>query len=126
MKFLSKLAEIFQKGLQIVGLFQPVISQVNSQAGEVVKVVSQDLAQIFDATVDAEKIGAALKLPGDQKLQVAIPLIGDIILKSAALSNHSIANQDLYNQGLAKLASGAADIVNSLKTDGIQVVSKAA
>lgn len=126
MKFLSKLSLIFAKGLQLVGLFQPAIQQINPQAGQAVQIVSQDLTQVFGAVVDAERIGEALKLPGPQKLQAAIPLIGDIILKSSALANHKVKNQELFDQGLAKVADGSADIVNSLDDSGIQVIDKKA
>ena len=125
MKFLSKVAEYIQKGLQILNLFQPVVQAENQKAGQVVTTVSKDLSEVFGAVQDAEQIGQAMNLPGAGKLQVAIPLIGDIVLQSAALSGHTIANQALYNQGLAKFSDGAADIVNSLDPKGVVAVSKA-
>jgi len=126
MKFLSKLAQIFAKGLQIVGVFAPIVSQVLPQSAGTVQTVSKDLTEILQATIDAEQVGVALSLKGPDKLKAAIPAVSDIILQSAALANHKIANPDLYNQGVAKIADGAADIVNSLHTDGIQTTNKQA
>jgi hypothetical protein len=52
--------------------------------------------------------------------------LSDIILRSTMLANHSIANPDLFNQGVNGVAGGFADILNSLHADGIQVQNKLA
>lgn len=125
-KFLSKFAEIVAKGLQIVGVFAPLVQSVMPQAERTIQIVSKDLTEIFTAITDAERVGLALSLKGPDKLKAAIPAVSDIILQSAALANHKIANVELYNQGVAKMADGAADIANSLHESGITVVSKQA
>lgn len=120
MKFLSKLLEYFTKGLMYFQGFSQVATQINPSLGGPVQVVSKDLGEIFDTTWDAEKIVAAMKDPtktGADKAAIAGPLIADIILQSSALAGHEVANPDLFNQGVAKITSGAADIVNSLKID---------
>lgn len=126
MKFLSKLAQIFAKGLQIVGLFGPVVQQVLPNSAGVVETVSQDLSQIASVVVDIEQAGVALQLKGPDKLKAAAPLVADIILKSTLLVNHKIANPDLFNQGASEIAAGMADVLNSLHTDGIVVTDKKA
>jgi hypothetical protein len=125
MKFLTKLAQYFAKGLQILQVFEPIAQvALPGAAGAVVQVVSQDVTQIAEAVIDAEQVGEALQLKGTDKLKVAAPKVADIILRSAMLANHKIANPDLFNQGAAKVADGMADIVNSLHTDGISVQNK--
>lgn len=122
MKFLSKLLEYMTKGLMYVQGFSQVVQQIDPKLGGPVQIVSKDLGEIFDSTVDAEKIVAAMKdstKTGADKAAIAGPLIGDIILQSAALVGHQIADQDLFNQGVAKITSGSADVVNSLHTDGL-------
>jgi hypothetical protein len=52
--------------------------------------------------------------------------LDDIILRSTILVNHSIANPDLFNQGVSAVAGGFADVLNSLHADGIQVQNKQA
>jgi hypothetical protein len=126
MKFLSKVAEYLQQGLRVLGIFAPTVEELAPQTTGTIQTISKDLTEIFDAIVDAERIGVALSLKGPDKLKAAIPAVSDIILQSAALSNHKIQNIDLYNQGVAKVAGGAADIVNSLHTDGITVTNKQA
>lgn len=126
MKFLTKLLQILGKGAQIAGLFQPLVSQESPKAGVVVQTISKDIAEGMQVIVDAEKIAASLgsNVSGEEKLKIAIPLMSDVILQSAALSGHTIANVDLYNQGVSKLTDGMADIVNSLHPDGLVVVDK--
>lgn len=122
MKFLSKLLEYMTKGLMYVQGFSQVVQQIDPKLGGPVQIVSKDLGEIFDSTVDAEKIVAAMKdstKTGADKAAIAGPLIGDIILQSAALVGHQIADQDLFNQGVAKITSGSADVVNSLHADGL-------
>ena len=53
-------------------------------------------------------------------------VVANIILRSTLLVNHSIANAELFNQGIQGVAGGFADILNSLHADGIQVQSKLA
>lgn len=126
MKFLSKLAEIFAKGLQLVGVFTPIIDKVDPSLGQKIETVSADLTDAMNVIVDVEHIGTALQLKGPDKLKAAAPLVADVILKSAALANHKVANPDLFNQGATKVADGLADIVNSLHPDGIAVTNKQA
>jgi|GEM_PF-2216743 len=128
MKFLSKLAQYFAKGLQVLGVFQPIVQQVvgNGGAAQLVQTVSQDITQIANAVIDAEQVGVALQLKGSEKLKAAAPKVADIILRSTILVNHSIANADLFNQGVNEVAGGFADILNSLHADGIQAQNKQA
>jgi len=126
MKFLSKLAQIFAKGLQIVGLFGPSIQTLIPQSGGVIQTVSADLAQIGNVIVDVEQMSVALQLKGPDKLKAAAPLVADVILRSTLVANHKIDNQDLFNQGVMSVASGMADILNSFHSDGTQVTDKKA
>jgi hypothetical protein len=126
MKFLSKLATYFAQGLRILGVFEPLIQTELPQSAGVVKTVSADLTDIGNVVVDVEQVGVALALKGPDKLKAAAPLVADIILKSSMLANHKVANPDLFNQGCTEIASGMADVINSLHPDGIQVISKQA
>ncbi len=126
MKFLSRLKDIFLKGLAIAQPFLGITQWTIPSSDKVVQTISQDLAQIADAIVDAERIGAAMKLPGAQKLQVATPLVADIILKSSIVANHKIADPVLFNEGSQDIANGMAKVVNSLHPGGLQVVDKTA
>jgi len=126
MKFLTKLAQIFAKGMQIFGLFAPVVQQAFPGTSQTVQTVSQDLAQVATVIVDVEQMAVALGLKGPDKLKAAAPLVADIVLKSTLLVNHKIANPALFTQGATKIADGMADVLNSLNGDNLVVVNKAA
>lgn len=126
MKFLSKLAQYFGKGLQILGVFAPIVQATLPGASTPIQVVSQDLTEIGNAIIDAERVGQALQLKGPDKLRAAAPQVADIILRSAMLANHKVQDPALFNQGATKVADGMADILNSLHTDGISVQNKQA
>lgn len=126
MKFLTKLAGYFAEGLKILGLFGPVVTTVLPQAQGTIQTVSQDLTEIGNVIVDVEQVGTALALKGPDKLKAAAPLVADIVLKSALLANHKIANPDLFNQGCSEIAGGMADVLNSLHVDNITVTDKKA
>lgn len=125
LKFLSKLAELFAKGLQIWMGFSPVITAAAPGSAGIVTTVSQDLTEIATVITDTEQMAVALQLKGPDKLKAAAPLVADIILKSTLLANHKIADPVLFNQGVSGVASGMADIINSLSLSGISTTNKA-
>jgi hypothetical protein len=127
MKFLSKLAEYFTKGLQIVAVFAGVSAKIlPGSVNTEIQVVSEDLKEIGQVIVDTEQVGVALALKGPDKLKAAAPKVADILLQSAMLANHKIENPTLFSQGATKIADGMADVINSLHADGIAVTSKLA
>ncbi len=71
-----------------------------------------------------EIIGQKMQTPGAQKLQMAAPLVAQVILQSSVLANHKIANSDLFQQGCTKVADGWADILNSLNESGVNAIDK--
>lgn len=125
MKFLSKIGQIIVKGLQVVGVLQPVVQQLDPHAAGTVQIVSQDLQQIATIITQVEAIGQSLGIAGPDKLRGAAPLVAQVVLQSALLVNHQIADGPLFTAGCTKLADGMADVLNSLK-DNIETTNKAA
>jgi hypothetical protein len=115
--FLKKLGGILVKGIAVAVGFAPMIQQFVPGSTGIVQTVSKDLAQIADIIVQAEAMGQALGQPGPQKLIAVTPMVAQIILGSSMLSGHKIANSDLFKQGCTSIASGMADVLNSLKDD---------
>lgn len=131
MKFLTKLGQIINKGLQIASVFVPGINAflpAGAQAtAQSVETKIEDSLQTFSQIIfDVEAIGQVLQLKGADKLKAASPLIADAILKSAAFANHKISDETLFNQGITSLTSGLADVWNSTHPDGIVTVSRKA
>ena len=120
MKFLTKLGQILLKATTIITGIAPFIP--SNQVG-LYTTISKDLSEIANIVVQAEVFGQSLNLPGAQKLQAASPAVAQIILQSAILANHKIANEDLFKQGVTKITDGMADVLNSLH-DNVETTEK--
>lgn len=114
MKFLSRLGQLLAQGTAIWLGFAPLVKgSVPGQSGTI-DVISADLTQIGNIIVTVEAMGQALGLKGPDKLKASIPLIAQVYLQSALLANQKIHDQALFMAGVEKVASGSADILNSL------------
>jgi len=123
MTFLKKLGQILAKGLEVASGLSPLITQFLPNNAGTVQIVSHDLAQVAQIIVEIETIGATLGTAGPDKLKMATPLVAQVILQSALLANHEIANPDLFRQAANEYAQATVDLLNSLK-DKIDTVSK--
>lgn len=124
MKFLTKLGQIINRALQVVGILSPVIQVESPKAGSIVQTVSADLVDVAGVITNVEAFGQALALKGPDKLKASVGPVSQIILQSTLLANHKIAQPDLFTQGATKIADGMADVLNSLNPDGIQTTNK--
>ncbi len=110
-KWLGIIGQVLLKATEILAGVGPLFPTKAAQVG----VVVSDLAQIDAIIVNVEAMGQVVGLSGEQKLAAAAPLVAQIILQSTALAGHEIANHDLFMQGVTKIASGTADVLNSRK-----------
>ncbi len=124
MKFLTKLGQIVLKAVQIYTGFEPIAQMALPGHEGQFQVISKDLAAIAQVIGQVEAVGQVLGTPGADKLRAATPLVAQVVLQSALLANHQINDPALFQGGCQKLADGMADILNSLKDDGIQTVNK--
>ena len=88
-------------------------------------VIADTLNQLAGIVTTVEAMAGALTvpLPGAEKLKMATPLVAQIILSSSLMARHKIANPIIFQQGCASIASGIADVMNSLKDD-VDVIDK--
>ena len=114
MKFLSILGQVLLKGTAIFTGFAPLLQATMPGQSGTIQTISKDLSQIADIVAQVEAAGQALSLPGDQKLAMATPMVAQIIISSSMLAKHQIADPVLFKQGCSKVASGMADVLNSL------------
>lgn len=119
MSWLKKVGMILLRTTEIVTGLGPVVSALipGKKDDAIIQVVSQDLAQIASIIAQVEVIGQALGLPGDKKLIAASAPVAQIILQSSVMVHHKIADPVLFQKGCASIASGMADVLNSLKDD---------
>lgn len=130
MTFLSKLGKVMQitgKVLAVVTGFGPALAALtpSKKDDEVLAKLVDPLTQIAGIVIQVEGMAQALDtpLPGTQKLQMATPIVAQIIVQSSILANHEIDNPVLFKQGCASIASGMADVLNSIKEDSAKTVT---
>mgnify|MGYP001561276841 FL=1 len=117
MGWLKKVGLIVLKVTEIVSGLGPIASALipGDKDDKVIRVVSADLAQIAAIIAQAEIFGQALGLPGAQKLTASAPAVAQIIMQSAILANHKIADPVKFKAGCTQVPSGMADILSSLE-----------
>jgi hypothetical protein len=128
MGWLKKAASILLKVTEIVTGFGPIITTLipGDKDDKVLQVVTHELSQVASIVTQVELMAAALTppLPGDQKLIMATPAVAQIILSSSMMVHHEIADPVKFRAGCASIASGMADVLNSLK-DNVESINKA-
>jgi hypothetical protein len=122
MSFLKKLGSILLKGTQIAMGIMPVVQQAYP-TNQGVQQAADTLTTIAGVVTQVEVIGQALQQPGPQKLIAATPLVAQVILQSALMARHEIADPVKFNLGCQQVASGVCEILNSLK-DNVDTLSK--
>ncbi len=116
MKFLSKLGLIIAKVTAIATGISPLFPQYNKETGKVVDTLNGIAAVIMNVEV----FGTVLKTPGADKLKAATPLVAQIILQSDMMAGKKINDTALFAAGTEKVASGMADILNSIRDSEVK------
>lgn len=127
MKWLSLIGKIVLTGLQVVTGFGPMAAAMipGTKDDKIIGQAKDTLTEVSQVITMVEMIAAASSspMPGAEKLKVATPLVAQIILSSSMLAQHKIGNEVLFRAGCEKIASGMADVLNSIKGEP-EVVKK--
>lgn len=122
MTFLSKLGKAMQIAGKVVAVitgFAPALVALTptKKDDEIYAKIADPLTQVAGIIIQVEGMAQALDqpLPGTEKLKMATPIVAQIILNSGIMVNKKIANPELFKQGCSSIASGVADVLNSLK-----------
>lgn len=115
--FLKKLGTILVNvaGVAVgVGpIIQPFLGSGKVAAGATT--VVNDLTAIGSTIVQIETAFAAVPgSTGAQKLQAAIPLVGNIIKTSELVVGKKIANEALFTQAIQEYTQATVDLLNSI------------
>ncbi len=128
MTFLSKLGKVMQIAGKVVAVitgFGPALAALTptKKDDELLAKLADPLTQVAAIIVQVEGMAQALDqpLPGTQKLQMATPIVAQIILNSGVMVGKEIRDPALFKQGAASIASGMADVLNSIKEQAVQV-----
>lgn len=126
MTFLSKLGKVMQiagKVVAVVTGFGPTIAALTptKKDDELLAKIANPLVQIAGIVAQVEAMSQALDqpLPGTQKLQMATPVVAQILLNDL-VAGKRIHDPALFKQGAASVASGIADVLNSIKEDEVK------
>lgn len=126
MKFLTKFGQIALRVIGVISGVGPMVANAipGTKDDAIIANVVDSSQQIGGIIQQAEIFGQALGLKGLDKLKGASPAVQQIILQSAALAGHKVAQEELFRQGCSKITDGWADVFNSLHEDGVKVQSK--
>ena len=118
MKWLTLVGKYALVGLNLLTGFGPMIGQMipGDKDDKIIAKSTDTLIQVSTVIQMVEAIGqaASTPMPGAEKLKVATPLVAQIILASSMLAQHKIADETLFRAGCEKIASGMADVLNSI------------
>src|SRR5690242_7794964 len=123
MTFLKKLGTILVNIAGVAVGVGPIIAPFlgSGKAGQVTGTVVNDLTAVASTIVQIETAFAAVPgSTGAQKLQAAIPLVGNIIKTSELVSGKKIANEALFTKAVQEYAQATVDLLNSLDENAAQ------
>jgi hypothetical protein len=123
MTFLKKLGAALLKitaiAVGIGPILQPLVG--SGKSGALVGTAVNDLTAIGSTIVQIETAFAAVPgSTGAQKLQAAIPLVGNIVKTSELVSGKKIANETLFTQAVQEIAQGMVDLLNSIDANEVK------
>ena len=117
MTFLKKLGQILVNLAGIAAGIGPIITPFlgSGKSAAVAGTVVNDLTAIGSTIVQIETAFAAVPgSTGAQKLQAAIPLVGNIIKTSELVVGKKIKNEALFTQAIQEYTQATVDLLNSL------------
>ena len=124
MKFLKKLGVAIAKGSVVLGkvtgywpMIEGAVQTFAPKAADEMATIGDTLTKIGGVVVQVEAVGAALQLPGAQKLTAASPLVAQLILQSDLARGRKIDDQEEFARGVAKITEGVVDVLNSFKDE---------
>jgi len=117
MTFLKKLGQILLNIAGVAAGVGPIIAPFlgSGKAATVEQTGVNDLTAIGQVIAQVETAFAAVpNSTGVQKLQAAIPLVGNIIKTSELVAGKKIANESLFTNAVTEFAQGMVDLLNSI------------
>lgn len=123
MTFLKKLGVALLKITALAAGVGPIVGPFlgSGKAGTVIGTTVNDLTAIGSVIVQLETAFAAVpNSTGAQKLQAAVPLIGNIIRTSELVVGKKIANDALFAQAVTEYAQATVDLLNSIHADEVK------
>ncbi len=119
MSFLKSFGEAMLRGTSIVTGLAPMIAPVANiiapGSGAAITVVTDTFVAIIEKICLVETIGQQMGAPGAKKLELATPLVAQVILASPLLRDKKVIDQAKFDGAVKGLSSNMADLLNSLE-----------
>jgi hypothetical protein len=125
MDFLKKIGLAINAGTVLVPYLSPLIKGIFPSTAPVVQNINDELPAFAKAAAQIEAIGATLKLQGEQKLQILIPQIGQVVASSSVVLGKKIKDKALYEKAVLGYAQATVDLLKSIDPDEVDKVSAA-
>ncbi len=126
MKFVNLIAKYIGEGMIFLSGFQPLISQLHPKAEPILGKADDVMLKIAGFVAQIQVIGTAngtVQMSGAQRAAAIAPLVVQALKDSALVSGHAIEDVDAFNKAALAIGGNVYDLMQSLKTDNIKVVS---
>lgn len=118
-KGLSKVAAIIKQADGAADQAGPWLERFFPKQAATIRQVDDGLEKAAEIVIKAEVVGAAIGSTGPEKAEKAGAAMAELLLDKL-IAGKRIAHQDLFRAGATKMASGLADVLNSIDPADIQ------
>lgn len=120
MTFLKKLGQIALQVVIGIDTFGPLAKSFTPDPVDRAIDLAGDYSRRAASVItQAEIMGQALALAGQDKLKAAAPAMAQVILQSDAMIGKQIKDAAMFERGVVKITDGWADILNSLDESSV-------
>ena len=115
MSWLKKVGQIALAVGKVSPIAGPILAAIipGTKDDAIIARTTAYIDPVIAKILDVESLGVVLKLPGDQKLTPATPLVGQIFAPYA--HQFGVADPALFTKGMSEIAQGYVDFLNSLR-----------
>lgn len=118
MKWLSKVGQILTQAVPALRIATPIIQQLFPKTTKPLEVVNDGLQEAATVIVQVEAIGQIWGKTGADKLTASVPAVSAILM-SKLVAGRKIHDKALFTAGATKIASGLADVLNSMEDNEV-------
>lgn len=116
MKWLTKVGIVLTQVIPALRIAGPIVAQLFPKAAKPLETVQDGLQEAATVIVQVEALGQIWGKTGEDKLTASVPAVSAILM-SRLVAGRKIHDKVLFTAGATKIASGLADVLNSIDAD---------
>lgn len=125
---MEKIAQGLGAGLQLMGVFSPVVQSFAPQSAAVITRVEDAITQVGRVVISAQSFATVLSdkgITGADRARASGPAVAQILLQTELFAGKKVdaANQAAFLQKSGELAGIISDLINLLHPDNVKVQS---